>query len=247
MNDIPTVWDWTGNLLDGLRVTLQVTVLGTLMMLAIAVALGLMARSRRLLVRGVARVVIELFRGTSLPIQLLFLFFALPLMGIRFEALFCGVLAFGLNYGAYGAEVVRGSINAVPKPQWEAATALNLSAWQRMTRVIWPQAIPLMIPSMNNLFIQLLKSTPLLYAISLVDLMNKGEAFRLAGGNATAMYLTLMVIYFVMAYAVTLLSNMAEVIAKARLGQHAGLRSVFRTTKAEPADAAVDHVEVSSR
>ncbi|MCP2180754.1 amino acid ABC transporter permease [Prauserella alba] len=238
MNDIPTVWDWTGNLLDGLRITLLVTLFGTLLMIAIAIVLGLMARSHRIAVRGVARVVIEFFRGTSLPIQLFFLFFGLPLLGLRFEPLACGVIAFGLNYGAYGAEVVRGSINAVPKPQWEAATALNLSAWQRMTRVIWPQAIPLMIPSMNNLFIQLLKSTPLLYAISLADIMTKAEDFRKAGGDATLMYLALMVIYFVMAYAVTLLSNMAEVIAKTRLGQHAGLRSVFTFSKPKPAEEA---------
>lgn len=247
MNEIPTLWDWTGNLLAGLRVTLLVTVLGTVLMVVIAIVLGLMARSPRILVRGIARVVIEFFRGTSLPVQLFFLFFALPLMGFKLDPLFCGVLAFGLNYGAYGSEVVRGSIAAVPKTQWEAATALNLSPWQRMTRVIWPQAIPLMIPSMNNLFIQLLKSTPLLYAISLVDLMTMGEAFRKAGGNMTVMYLALMVIYFVIAYAVTLLSNVGERAAKKKLGQHGGRGSIFTASKAEAAEVSAQHAEVTAR
>jgi polar amino acid transport system permease protein len=234
VNDNPTLLDWTDNLVRGLGVTLLVTVLGTALMIVVSVLLGLMARSTKLAVRGFARVVIEFFRGTSLPIQLWWLFFALPLLGIKFDPLFVGVLAFGLNYGAYGAEVVRGSIEAVPKPQWEAAIALNLSPAQRMRRVIWPQATALMIPSMNNLFIQLLKSTPLLYTISLVDLMNMGEAFRFAGGDQTVMYLALMVIYFVLAYAVTMVSNVAEVAAKAKLGRHEGIRSVFRLRKPTP-------------
>lgn len=234
MNDIPTLLDWTDNLVRGLGITLLVTALGTVLMLVVSVFLGLLARSSNLLSRGSARIVIEFFRGTSLPIQLWWLFFALPLLGIKFDPILVGVLAFGLNYGAYGAEVVRGSLEAVPRPQWEAAVALNMSPTQRMTRVVWPQAIALMIPSMNNLFIQLLKSTPLLYTISLVDLMTMGESFHEAGGDRTLIYLVLMAIYFVLAYAVTLLSNMAEVAVKARLGRHEGLRSVFRLRKPVP-------------
>ncbi|WP_116047916.1 amino acid ABC transporter permease [Amycolatopsis palatopharyngis] len=231
MNETPTLFDWSGNLLDGLGLTVLITVLGTILMVILAVVLGLMARSHRLPVRGVARIVIEFFRGTSLMIQLWWLFFALPLIGFRLDAVVVGVLALGLNYGAYGAEVVRGSINAVPKTQWEAATALNLSAWTRMRRVVWPQAIALMIPSMNNLFIQLLKSTPLLFTISLVDLMQIGESFHKAGGDRPFIYLVLMVIYFILAYAVTFFSNLAEVAAKARLGQHEGVKSLFRTRR----------------
>lgn len=231
MNDVPTLLDWTDNLLRGLRLTLLITVLATALMVIVSVVLGLLARSPRLVVRGPVRILIEFFRGTSLPIQLWWLFFALPLLGIKFDAILVGVLAFGLNYGAYGAEVVRGSVNAVPRAQWEAATALNLSPWQRMRRVVWPQAVALMIPSMNNLVIQLLKSTPLLYTISLVDLMTMGESFRFRGGDETVMYLALMAIYFVLAYAVTFASNMAETAATSRLGRHPGPRSLFRLRK----------------
>lgn len=229
--EVPTLFDWTGNLVSGLGLTVLITVLGTILMIVVSVILGLMARSTRLPIRGLARIVIEFFRGTSLLIQLWWLYFALPLIGFKLDAILVGVLALGLNYGAYGAEVVRGSINAVPRTQWEAATALNLSSGTRMRRIIWPQAIALMIPSMNNLFIQLLKSTPLLYTISLVDLMQMGESFRFAGGNQALMYLVLMVIYFVLAYAVTFLSNLGEVAAKSRLGQHEGVRSLFRSRK----------------
>lgn len=228
MDGPPTLLDWTGNLWDGFQVTVLVTILGALLMFALSFVLGMMSRSEHLLVRGVARVVIEFFRGTSLLIQLFWLFFALPLLGIRLDPIFAGVLALGLNYGAYGAEVVRGSINAVPAPQWEAAIALNLSRWQRMRRVIWPQAVALMIPAMNNLFIQLLKSSPLLYAITVVDLLNRGEAFRFAGGNVAAIYTTLLVIYFLLAYFFTFLFSLAEMRAKAKLGRHEGVVSTLK-------------------
>jgi polar amino acid transport system permease protein len=236
---VPTLLDWLPNLLRGLQVTMLATVLGALLMLALSVVLGLMARSDRVLVRGVARTVIEFFRGTSLVIQLFWLFFALPLLGIRFDPLAAGVLALGLNYGAYGAEVVRGSINAVPRTQWEASIALSLSPWRRMRRVVWPQAVALMIPAFNNLFIQLLKSTPLLYSISLLDMMFYGEGFRQAGGDATVIYLALLAIYFVLTYAFTLLFTLAEIRANKRLGRHEGFLSIFRSMRVarEPDDA----------
>lgn len=225
MNDVPTLSDWTGNLLRGLELTVLLTVLGSILMLLVSVVLGLAARSDQLMLRGAARTVIEFFRGTSLFIQLFWLFFALPQLGIRFEPLLVGVLALGLNYGAYGSEVVRGSLNAVPTAQWEAAAALNMSPWQRMRRVIWPQAVVLMIPSFNNLLIQLLKGTPLVITISLVDLFAMGDAFRFAGGNTLLMYLVVLpAIYLALAYTMTFGMNLLETAAKARLGRGGGLR-----------------------
>lgn len=228
MNGVPTLLDWIPNLLRGLQLTVLLTVLGALLMLLVAVVLGLAARSNRLLLRGAARTVIEFFRGTSLFVQLFWLFFALPQLGLRFDPLLVGVLALGLNYGAYGSEVVRGSLNAVPREQWEAATALNLSRWQRMRRVIWPQAVVLMLPPFNNLLIQLLKGTPLVIAISLVELFTMGEAFRTAGGNVILMYLLVLpALYLALAYTMTFAMNLLEVAAKARLGQGRGLRDAF--------------------
>src|SRR5262245_30065621 len=199
-------------------------------MFVISVVLGLMVRSKRLSVRGPARIVIEFFRGTSLLIQLWWLFFALPLLGIQFTALAVAVIALGLNFGAYGAEVVRGSLNAVPGPQWEAAIALNLSPRQRLQRVVWPQAVPLMIPAFNNLFIQLLKSTPLLFTITLADLMYYGDQFRNNTLN-NSIYLVLLVIYFVATYAFTFLFTVAEVRANTKLGRHEGFASIFKSMR----------------
>lgn len=226
--DVPTLADWIPNLWRGLQVTVLLTVLGAILMLLVSLVLGSASRSDRLWLRGSARTVIEFFRGTSLFIQLFWLFFALPQLGIRFEPLLVGVLALGLNYGAYGSEVVRGSLNAVPREQWEAATALSFSPWQRMRRIIWPQAVVLMLPAFNNLLIQLLKGTPLVITISLVDLFTMGDFFRRAGGDVLLMFLVVLpALYLALAYTMTFAMNLLEVAAKARLGQGAGVRAAI--------------------
>jgi polar amino acid transport system permease protein len=230
VTDTPTLLDWTGNLWSGFQLTLVATVLGALLMFVISVILGLMVRSGRLAIRGPARIVIEFFRGTSLLIQLWWMFFALPLLGIVIEPLAIGIIAFGMNFGAYGAEVVRGSLNAVPRAQWEGAVALNLSPFQRMRRVIWPQAVPLMIPAFNNLFIQLLKSTPLLFTISLLDFMYYGEQFRL-NTQDSSIYLVMLAVYFVLTYIFTFMFTVAEVQANKRLGRHEGFASIFKSLR----------------
>src|SRR5690606_39659223 len=109
-----------------------------------------------------------------------------------------GIVGLGLNYGAYGAEVVRGSINSVPTGQWEATTALSLSRTQRMWRVIFPQAWALMIPSLNNLLIQLLKGTAVVYLITIVDLTAELKRLRIATDVFLAYGLGLL-LYFVIA------------------------------------------------
>ncbi|GGJ17523.1 ectoine/hydroxyectoine ABC transporter permease subunit EhuC [Streptomyces brasiliensis] len=226
---LPQVW-------SGLRVTLEATVLGSIVALALSFVFGFMARSRTVLVRGVSRVVVEFFRGTSLYVQLFWLYYAFPLLaGYQLSPLFCGVVAFGMNYGAYGSEVVRGALNAVPKPQWEAAVALNMTPAQRMRRVILPQAWAQMIPSFTNLLIQLLKCTPLLWLISAADLTTVVQQMRDRTGASTWAYLTLLVLYFVLAYALTLLMNALERHAKARLGQRPPARSLLRSRTSQQA------------
>ncbi|MBT2428646.1 ectoine/hydroxyectoine ABC transporter permease subunit EhuC [Streptomyces sp. ISL-112] len=221
---------------SGLWVTLQATVLGALLAGVLAFALGLMAGSRLLLARGFSRVVVEFFRGTSLYIQLFWLYYAMPLVtGYELAPVVCGVVAFGLNFGAYGAEVVRGAINSVPRAQYEAAIALNLSPFRRLRKVILPQAWVQMIPSFTNLLIQLLKATPLLWLISAADLMTVVQTLRDRTGETLTAYLTLLAAYFVLAYALTMLMNLLERSAKRRLGLATGATSLFKSRSASAA------------
>jgi len=207
-------------ILDGLLITVELTVGGALLALVIAIGLGLLARNDHFLLRGFARVVIEFFRGTSLVVQLFFFFFVLPLppFNVELPPLLVGLLGLGLNYGAYAAEVVRGSINAVPKGQWEATTALSMSRTQRMWRVIFPQAWALMIPSLNNLLIQLLKGTAVVYTITIVDLTNVFNKLRIETDVFFA-YTIALIIYFILAALLSGAMGLLERRATSKLGR----------------------------
>ncbi len=209
-------------LAEGLLVTAEATVLGAALALLLAYVLGLLSLSARLPVRGAARLVVEFFRGTSLYVQLFWLFFALPMVGFRLEPLACAVLALGLNYGAYGAEVVRGAVAAVPRAQTEAGVALGMGAGLRLRRVVLPQAHALMVAPFKNLLVQLLKATPLLSLVTVPDLTFQIDQLRSATGATAASYLLLLGLYFAMAVGLSLLMNALERAAKARLGQEGG-------------------------
>jgi len=220
-------------ILDGLLITIELTLGGAAVALAVAVALGLLVRTHNLLIRGAARVVIEFFRGTSLLVQLFFLFFVLPLppFYLEIEPVAVGIIGLGLNYGAYGAEVVRGSIGAVPREQWEATTALSMTKFQRMTRVIFPQAWALMIPSLNNLLIQLLKGTAVVYLITIVDLTAELNKLRIETDVFFAYSLGL-VLYFALAWLLSTGMNALERRATRRLGRGPA-RRIRRRARAE--------------
>ncbi|WP_206446833.1 amino acid ABC transporter permease [Agrococcus sp. KRD186] len=229
-SDLSALWTAIPQVLEGLGITVVLTAGGAALAFVIAIVFGLLAGSRALLVRGFARVVIEFFRGTSLVVQLFLFFFVLPRFGIpwlEWPPLVAGILAFGFNYGAYGAEVVRGSITAVPRGQWEASTALSFSPAHRMRRIIIPQAWALMIPSLNNLLIQLLKGTAIVGFITLFDLTVSIEKLRIATDLFFA-YSVGLLLYFVLAYILTLGMNALEVRAKHRLGQGESLRDALR-------------------
>ncbi|MCX4986189.1 ectoine/hydroxyectoine ABC transporter permease subunit EhuC [Streptomyces sp. NBC_00250] len=209
-------------LAEGLLVTVEATVLGAALALVLAYALGLLSRSARLPVRGAVRLVVEFFRGTSLYVQLFWLFFALPMVGFRLEPLACGVLALGLNFGAYGSEVVRGAVAAVPRSQTEAAIALGMGPVLRLRRVVLPQAHALMVAPFKNLLVQLLKATPLLSLVTVPDLTFQIDQLRSSTGATAASYLLLLGLYFGLAVVLSLLMNALERAAKARLGQEGG-------------------------
>jgi len=213
---------WQDLLWSGLWVTVYATILGTLLATVIAFALGLLSLSSHLVLRAITRVVVEFFRGTSLVVQLFWFVYAFPVLtGYRLgDNRTVAIIALGLNFGAYGAEVVRGSIRAVPQPQREACTALNLRPIHRFRRVVLPQAVPLMIPPAANLVVQLIKSTPLMFLVSVVDLFTVGDMMRQAERHSTALiYLGLGLVFFLISMLVVGLAQLLENHAKARLGQ----------------------------
>lgn len=191
-------------LLKGLGVTLQVLIYSVLLALVLSFIIGFMSLSKWRLPRWSANIFIEVFRGTSLLVQLFWLYFSLPILGIRLPAMLVGVLGLGLNYGAYGAVVVRTSIRAVSKGQTEASIALNMSPYRRMRSVILPQAFLIMLPTFSNLTIELLKGTSLISLVTLADLTFQAMALRSATMETTQIFIYLLIIYFIIAYPITL-------------------------------------------
>ncbi len=170
------VWQIMPTMIEGVRITILATILGSALAAAVGLAIALLRRSSN---RPVARTVgflAEFIRGTPLLVQLYFIFYVLPDFGILLPPLLAGVIGLGLHYGTYTAEVYRAGIDNVPRGQWEAAKACNLNARQTWMHVILPQAIPPMIPALANYFIAMFKETPLLSAITVLELMNQAKS-----------------------------------------------------------------------
>lgn len=197
-------------LLQGAMLTVQLTLLGC----AVAVIAGITAGLGKLYgpapVRWLANVYIEIFRGTSALVQLFWLFFVLPQFGIMLDAFTVGVLGLGLNVGAYGAEVVRGAVTAVPRGQFEAATALNMSGIQMLRRIILPQAMVAMIPPWGNLFIELLKSTALVSLITLNDLAFRAQQMNQATMKTLPIFTLVLLIYLALSLTLTIGMRLLE-------------------------------------
>ncbi|GEL18957.1 ectoine/hydroxyectoine ABC transporter permease subunit EhuD [Pseudonocardia asaccharolytica] len=192
------VWNWDfalsilPALLDGLLITLLATVLGSLLAFTLGLVFALLLRAPLGPVRVLVRGFVEFVRSTPLLVQIFFLFYVLPDYGVVLNAITVGVLGLGLHYATYTAEVYRAGIDAVPRGQWEAATALSLPRYRVWTGVVLPQAVPRVLPALGNYVISMFKETPLLIGIGVFDLVGQArevggiefryvEAYTLAG------------------------------------------------------------------
>lgn len=201
-------WDWNFalSIIPELLVGLQITIIATILGAGVAAVLGLgfaiLRRSSNRMVSRTTSFVVEFIRGTPLLVQLYFIFYVLPDIGIRLPPLAAGVIGMGLHYATYFAEVYRGGIEAVPRGQWEAARATNLTTRQAWIHVVLPQAIPPMIPAMANYLLAMFKETPLLSAITVLELMNQARIVA----NSTYRYVEPMTLVGVFFLVVSLIS-----------------------------------------
>lgn len=203
--------EWLPLLLDGTLITLQVAALSSVVSLLLAAAAGLASSSRYTIIKGIANIYVEVFRACSLLVLLFWVYFALPFLDIELSKLTAAVLAIGLNIGAYGSEIVRSSIAAVPKGQYEAGVALNLSGSMRMLRIILPQAVTRMVPPFANLMIELLKATSLVYFITLSDLTFEAMIIRNNYYTWTPhIFGLLLLIYFVLSTCISVSARLLE-------------------------------------
>ena len=198
-----SIWEYMqiygARLASGTAITCAQFLLAALIAIVVALLAGLGKLSQNWLIRSISVVYIEIFRGTSLLVQLYWIFFVLPLFGITLPKFVAGFVSVGLNVGSYGAELVRGAIQSVPKGQWEAAYALSMSPAKRMRRIILPQAIGIMLPPWGNLLIELLKGTALVSLISVADLMFQAKQINASTFLSAQSFGIALVIYYILA------------------------------------------------
>lgn len=200
---MPRPFDLLPFLLAGVSVTVELTLGAAAVACVAALLAGLGRLSRCGPVRWLASFYVEVFRGTSALVQLFWIYFALPLVGLRLGALASGILVLGLNTGAYGAEVVRGAIRAIPRGQHEAALALNLTDAQKMWHVVLPQAVVAMLPAAGNLLIEMLKNTSLVSLITLSELTFRAQILRAETLRTAEVFGLILALYFLLALAMT--------------------------------------------
>lgn len=205
--------DYIPYLLQGAWVTVQLTFYSTILGAVFSFAFGIGKLSNNWLIRGPSATFVEIFRGTSLLVQMFWLFYALPIIGqsigidARIPPIIAGVFALSANIGAYGAEVVRGAIQAVSKDQYEAALAMNFTPRQTLWKIALPQALPEMMPPFGNLAIQNLKDTSLVSLITITELAFIAERLRNLTADSITIYTIVLFMYFFMSLILAFFMN----------------------------------------
>ncbi|WP_369222958.1 ectoine/hydroxyectoine ABC transporter permease subunit EhuD [Streptomyces sp. R39] len=209
-------WDWSAvrefmpHFWDGLLVTLQALVLGSLISFSLGLVWALLMRTPTRWVRWPVGVVTEFVRNTPLLVQLFFLFYVLPEWGLTFSALTTGVFAIGLHYSTYTMQVYRAGIEAVPAGQWEAAKALSLPARRTWFAVILPQAVRRVVPPLGNYVISMLKDTPILMSITVLEMLGQARLFSQQHFQFTEPVTVIGVAFIVISYLASLLLRTLE-------------------------------------
>lgn len=189
-------------MLDGSEITLEIFVITLILALPLGMLAALGRLSRFKLISRFIEFYIWLMRGTPLMLQLLFVYFALPMVGIKLPDIAAALLAFTLNYAAYFAEIFRAGIQSVPKGQYEAAKTLGMSYPKTMRRIIMPQVFRMVLPPVSNETINLVKDTSLVYILAMNDLLRVARTIVQREFDMTP-FLIAAVFYFVMTFVLT--------------------------------------------
>lgn len=158
-------------MIEGLKITLSVFFITLIISIPLGIMIGFLRISKNKIISQIANLYILIMRGTPLLLQLVFVFFGLPLMGIVFDRFDAVIVAFSLNYAAYFAEIFRGGIQSIDKGQYEGAFVLGFSKFDMYRRIVFPQVIKRVLPAMSNEVITLIKDTAIVYAIGLNDIL----------------------------------------------------------------------------
>ena len=209
--DFSFLWAYRWLILTGLGVTIAYTVGTILLGLVIGLVTGLLRLSRNLMITAPLVVYVEIFRCTPLLVQIVWFYYALPVvLGIDIPAHVAAVLVLSLYTGAFYAEIIRGGVNSIERGQWDAARAIGMRRRQVMRHVILPQAVKRMIPPFMNQSIIQLKNTSLVSTIAVADLLYQGTIITAATYRPLEVYTMVAIIYFLVLFPLTLAAQQVE-------------------------------------
>lgn len=206
--------DSLGTLLGGLVLTIVMTFIVITLSLILGIFVALARLSRLAPLRIVTGAYVEIMRSTPLLLQLIYIYFVLPYIGIRLDPFVAGVTGLTLNYTAYMSEVYRSGIQAIPKGQLDASAALGMRPALAMRRVVLPQAIRIVIPVLGNYFVSLFKDTSLTSALTIQELLFSGQIIAARTYNYFTIYTMVFVLYFAVGYPAGLFVRYLERISK---------------------------------
>ncbi len=210
MLDLFFIMDLIPDILKGLMVTLELSIIS----FGIGFALAAFFMPARifggLLLSSIVRSYIELFRGTPLLVQLLLIYFGLPALGIKFDPMTASILAFGLNSAAYQSEILRSSLKSIPESQFLSGESLGMSSLQIYRYIILPQVVRVAVPALVNEFVALIKESSIASIIGVVELTRRGEYLVATTFRALEVYIAVAIIYFVICFLVSQSTRLLE-------------------------------------
>ena len=205
------IWESVPVLLGGMQLTVVITLIGLLAGFILGTVAGFCKISRNFFLQKLAGAYIETIRGTPLIVQVMFLYFGLPLaLGMRIPPLTAGIVAIAINAGAYIAEIVRGAVQSINVGQYEAGRSIGLTRAQTMRYVIWPQAFKRMLPPLGNQFIISLKDTSLLVVIGVGELTRQGQEIIATNFRSFEVWLTVAVMYLTLTLSISKVLSIVE-------------------------------------
>ncbi len=213
------VWAYRSTFTLGFLNTVAVAIVGVLLALIIGIIMGLMATSNKKILRAISRIYVELIQNTPVLLQICFLYYILAFSGHSIGIMPSGIIALGIYHGAYVAEVIRAGIGAIPKGQFEAADAQGFSYFQKMSLIILPQSVKIILPPMVNQIVNLIKNTSCLYIIGGADLISLTYSFvtgATTGGAYAPAYILCGVLFFIICFPLSKLASIWESNLKAR-------------------------------
>lgn len=203
-------WESLPFILEGLPMTLSISIIGMAMGLILGLFLAIMRNSKFILLRWPARIYISFMRGTPILVFLFIIYFGLPMVGIEITAYVSACLGFGLNSAGYIAEINRASINSIDQGQWESARALNLTYFQTIGKIILPQGVRIAVPPLGNVFMDMLKATSLAAVITIPEIFQKAQIVVGREFDSMTIYILVALIYWPICVLISFLQEYLE-------------------------------------